>query len=98
MLKEKHAPGHTFKPGETVYIYPSADLLAAQGVSHTTAGVVCSPAYDKATGLLRVRVESLNPGLWHMTLVSTADVCLETQRRRRTPMASNSVASYPMPL
>ena len=96
MLSQTYAPD-LYKPGETVYIYPSADLLAAQGVTHTTAGVVCNPAYDEATGLLRVRVESPNIRLWHMTLVSTADVCREAQKRSRT-VARHSTASYPMPL
>ncbi len=94
MLGETHAPGREFKPGETVYIYPSANLLAAQGVSHTTAGVVCNPAYDKPTGLLRVRIESRSLRLWHMTLVSTADVCRESQKQRRR----KPVATYPMQL
>ena len=80
-----------YKPGDTVYIYPSANLLAAQGVTHTTVGVVCNPAYDEATGLLRVRVKSSDPRLWTMTLVSAADVCREAQKRSRT-----SEAAYPM--
>ena len=82
-----------FKPGDSVFIYPSANLLAAQGVTHTTVGEVCTPAYDDATGLLRVRVKSSDPRLWTMTLVSSADVCREVQKRIRTPEAV-----YPMVL
>lgn len=92
MIRErKKATG--YKPGDNVFIYPSANLLAAQGVTHTTVGVVCTPAYDKATGLLRVRVKSSDPRLWTMTLVSSADVCREVQKRSHTPEAV-----YPMAL
>ncbi len=91
MIGERKKAG--FKPGDSVFIYPSANILAAQGVTHTTVGEVCTPAYDEATGLLRVRVKSSDPRLWTMTLVSSADVCREAQKRIRT-----TDAVYPMVL
>ena len=91
MIGERKKAG--YKPGDTVFIYPSANLLAAQGVTHTTVGEVCTPAFDEATGLLRVRVKSSDPRLWTMTLVSSADVCHEVRKRIRTPEAV-----YPMVL
>ena len=91
MLGERKKAG--FKPGDAVFIYPSANLLAAQGVTHTTVGEVCTPAFDEATGLLRVRVKSSDPRLWTMTLVSSADVCHEVRKRIRRPEAV-----YPMVL
>ncbi len=91
MIGERKQAG--FKPGDSVFIYPTTNLLAAQGVTHTTVGEVCTPAYDEATGLLRVRVRSSDPRLWTMTLVSSADVCHEVRKRIRTPDAV-----YPMVL
>ena len=89
MIGERKKAG--FKPGDSVFIYPTANLLAAQGVTHTTVGEVCTPAYDEATGLLRVRVKSSDPRLWTMTLVSSADVCHEVRKLIRT-----TDAVYPM--
>ena len=82
-----------YKPGDTVFIYPTADLLTSREVVGMTAATVCSPAYDETTGFLRVRTDSGDFRSWHMILVSAADVSRTVQKRSRAV-----VNPYPLSL
>ena len=87
----RSSPGYT--PGDTVFIYPTANVLTSSTAAGMTAGTVCSPAYDETTGFLRVRTSSGDSRTCHMILVSPADVCQSVQKRSRA-----AVARYPLPL